>query len=414
VGLAEVMDFLGVMHGDDRMMDIIDAAEEAGLYLQGHAPSVSGRNLSAYLCGGPYTCHETRGSEEALEKLRMGMYVDARESSIVKNIEAIWNGVKDCKFFDTLTLCTDDRESDDLLHEGHMNAVARKAVACGMDPVAAIKSATINTAREIGVDHLGAIAPGYVADMVLTKDLTNFWADAVFFEGKLVAKDGKLVEPVEDMEFEIEKRNSMNLSEMCADDFTIKAPVENGTVKVNIMSYLSKDASMTVMRTVELPVENGKILLGEDMAFVAVVNRYGKGTKALGIVKNFGHETGAIASTVSHDSHNLTIVYFDPNDAAVAANELIAQGGGMTAVKNGEVLNTLRLEVGGLMTTLNAEALTVEAAKMKEIERGMGITVPVNPLLRIVSLALPVIPEVKMSDLGLVNVADQTLIPLFV
>jgi len=150
------------------------------------------------------------------------------------------------------------------------------------------------------------------------------------------------------------------------------------------------------------------------MAFVAVVNRYGKGTKALGIVKNFGHETGAIASTVSHDSHNLTIVYFDPNDAAVAANELIAQGGGMTAVKNGEVLNTLRLEVGGLMTTLNAEALTVEAAKMKEIERGMGITVPVNPLLRIVSLALPVIPEVKMSDLGLVNVADQTLIPLFV
>lgn len=414
IGLAEVMDYLGVIHGDDRMMDIIEAAEEAGLYLQGHAPCVSGRKLSAYLCGGPYTCHETRGKEEALEKLRMGMYVDARESSIIKNVETIWSGLKDCKYFDTLTLCTDDRESDDLLHEGHMNAVARKAIACGMDPVAAVKSATINTAREIGVDHLGAIAPGYVADMVLTSDLAELWADTVFFEGKPVAKNGKLVEPVEDMEFEIEKRNSMNLKPMTGKDFEIRTPVENGTVKVNIMSYTSKDAGMTVMKTVELPVENGTIVLGEDMCFVAVVNRYGKGTKALGIVKNFGLETGAIASTVSHDSHNLTIVYFDPKDAAAAANELIAQGGGMTAVKDGSVLNTLRLEVGGLMTTLNAETLTVEAAKMKEIERGLGITVPVNPLLRIVSLALPVIPEVKMSDLGMVRVSDQTLIPLFV
>lgn len=414
VGLAEVMDFFGVMHGDDRMMDIIEAAEEAGLYLQGHAPGVSGRNLSAYLCGGPYTCHETRGSAEALEKLRMGMYVDARESSITKNVETIWNGVKDCHYFDTLTLCTDDRESDDLLHEGHMNAVVRKAIACGMDPVAAIKSATINTAREIGAPHLGAIAPGYVADMVLTKDLTELWAEVVFFEGRVVAKDGKLTEEVEDLDFEIETRNSMNLEMTNEEDFVIHPPVENGTVTVNIMEYLAKDASVTKCGTVELPVVNGRIIPGEDMAFVAVLNRYGKGTKGLGIVKNFGLETGAIASTVSHDSHNLTIVYFDPKDAAAAANELIACGGGMTAVKDGQILNTLRLEVGGLMTKLNAEELSAEAAKMKEIERGMGLTVPVNPLLRIVSLALPVIPQVKMSDLGLVNVADQTMIPLFV
>lgn len=413
VGLAEVMDFFGVMHGDDRMMDIIEAAEEAGLYLQGHAPSVSGRDLSAYLCGGPNTCHETRESAEALEKLRMGMYVDARESSITKNIEAIWDGVKGCKFFDTLTLCTDDRESDDLLHEGHMNAVARKAIACGMDPVAAIKSATINTAREIGVAHLGAIAPGYVADMVLTKDITTLWADVVFYEGKIVAKDGKLVDPITDKDYEIETKNSMDLAPVAEDDFVIKTPVENGIVKVNIMEYLSEDSSVTVKSTEELPVKDGRIILGEEMAFVAVLNRYGKGTKALGIVKRFGLKEGAIASTVSHDSHNLTIVYFDPKDAMVAANELIEQGGGMCAVKGGEVLNTLRLEVAGLMTKLSAEELTVESAKMKQIEKGMGLTVPVNPLLRIVSLALPVIPSVKMSDLGMVNVADQTMIPLF-
>ena len=413
VGLAEVMDFFGVMHGDDRMMDIIEAAEEAGLYLQGHAPGVSGRNLSAYLCGGPYTCHETRGSEEALEKLRMGMYVDARESSITKNIEAIWDGVKGCTYFDTLTFCTDDRESDDLLHEGHMNAVVRKAISCGMDPVAAVKSATINVAREIGVPHLGAVAPGYVADMVLTKDLTTLWADVVFYEGTIVAKDGKLAEPIADLDFEIETRNSMNLAPVTEEDFIIVPPVENGTVTVNIMEYQTKDSSVTDRKTVELPVENGRIVLGEEMAYVAVLNRYGKGTKALGIVKNFGLEVGAVASTVSHDSHNLTMVYFDPKDAMVAANELIACGGGMTAVKDGEVLNTLRLEVGGLMTKLDAEELTVEAAKMKEIERGMGITVPVNPLLRIVSLALPVVPYVKLTDLGMVDTTNQTMIPLF-
>lgn len=294
-----------------------------------------------------------------------------------------------------------------------MNAVVRKAISCGMDPVDAIKSATINTAREIGIAHLGAIAPGYTADMVLTKDIRTLWADVVFFGGKIVARDGKLTEPVEDITYELETRNSMNLAPVSEEDFVIEAPVQNGTVKVNVMKYQSLDSSVTDLSTAELQVKDGRLVPGEGMAFVAVLNRYGKGTKALGVVENFGLKEGAIASTVSHDSHNLTIVYFDPKDAAVAANELIAQGGGMTAVAGGSVLNTLRLEVGGLMTKLEAEELTEEAAKMKKIERGMGITVPVNPLLRIVSLALPVVPNVKMSDLGLVNVADQTMIPLF-
>lgn len=414
VGLAEVMDFYGVMNGDDRMMDIIEAAEECGLYLQGHAPGVGGRQLSAYLCGGPNTCHETTGSEEALGKLRAGMYVDARESSISKNVEAIWDGIKDIRFFDTLTLCSDDRESDDLLHTGHLNAVIRKAVECGMDPVLAIKSTTINTAREIGIAHLGAVAPGYVADMVLTKDIRTLYADAVFYEGKLVAENGALTVPIEDPSYEMETRNSMNISEVSLEDFIVKAPVENGTVKVNVMEYLTLIASQTKCTVAELEVRDGRLILEEGMAFVAVLNRYGKGTKALGIVKHFGSKEGAIASTVSHDSHNLTIVYFQPEDALAAAKELIAKGGGMTAVKDGVVLNTLRLEVGGLMTKLNAAELTEEAAKMKETEIKLGLTAPENPLLRIVSLALPVIPDVKMSDLGLVSVAEQKILPLFI
>lgn len=413
VGLAEVMDFYGVMNGDDRMMEIIGAAMENGLYLQGHAPGLGGRQLSAYLCGGPNTCHETTGGREALGKLRAGMYVDARESSITKNVKAIVEGIQGISFYDTLTLCSDDRESDDLLHTGHLNAVVRKAIECGMDPVLAIKSATINTAREIGVAHIGAVAPGYTADMVLTKDLSTLWADAVFYGGKLVAEHGRLTVEIPDREYEMEKRNSMNVEGVALEDFIVKAPVEHGAVKVHVMEYHDLLQSMTRCAVCELEVKDGTVVLKEGMAFVAVINRHGKGTRALGIVKNFGLREGAIASTVSHDSHNLTVVYFNPEDALAAARELIAAGGGMTAVQSGQVLNTLRLEVGGLMTRLDAEKLTAEAAKMKEVERGLGLTAPENPLLRIVSLALPVIPDVKMSDLGLVSVAEQKILPLF-
>lgn len=413
VGLAEVMDFYGVMNGDKRMMEILEAASECGLYLQGHAPGLCGRQLSAYLCGGPNTCHETTAGDEALLKLRAGMYVDARESSITKNVEAIWNGVKDIRFFDTLTLCSDDRESDDLLHTGHLNAVARRAIECGMDPVLAIKSATINTAREIGVSRLGAIAPGYAADMALTEDIRTLWMDAVFYGGRLVAENGRLIAPIEDKPYELEKRNSMKLSGVSLEDFILAPPVREGCARVNVMEYESLTASLTRLTQEELPVRDGRLKLSEGMAFVAVLNRHGKGTKALGIVKNFGLLEGAVASTVSHDSHNLTIVYHQPEDALAAARELIRQGGGMTAVKDGAVLHTLRLEVGGLMTKLDAETLTEEAARMKETERSLGITAPENPLLRIVALALPVIPDVKMSDLGLVSVAEQRILPVF-
>ncbi|MCD8122269.1 MAG: adenine deaminase [Clostridiales bacterium] len=414
VGLAEVMDFYGVIHGDPRMVEIIRAAEDCGLYLQGHAPALRGRQLSAYLCGGPSTCHETTAADEALGKLRAGMYVDARESSISRNVAAVWEGVRNSHFFDTLTLCSDDRESDDLLHEGHLNAVVRKAVSCGMDPVQAVKCATIHTAREIGVAHIGAVAPGYSADMVLTEDLRSLWADAVFYEGRLVAKCGRLVVEIPERHAKLEERNSVRVPELSEEDFVLRAPEGKTRVKVRVMEYISKDGSRTRCIEEELPVEDGRICLGEEMAFVSVVNRYGRGTRSVGIVKNFGLRDGAIASTVSHDSHNLTIVYFHPQDALAAARELAEKGGGMTAVKDGKVLYTLRLEVGGLMTCLQAEELAQVAAQMKETERSLGLTVPSNPLLRIVSLALPVIPEVKMSDLGLVSVAEQKILPVFV
>ena len=414
IGLAEVMDYIGVINQEDRMADIIHAAERKGLYLQGHAPFVSGRNLSAYLIGGPVTDHESRTGEEAIEKLRSGMYIDSRESSITHNVKDIWEGVKHCKFFDHYCLCTDDREADDLLHEGHINYVVNAAIKYGMDPVTAIKSATLNTAREINVTDLGAIAPGYVADMLLVEDLSNIHPTHVFFEGKLVAQDGKLLQPIEDKEYEIETRNSVQLKELSLDDFHVDTPVENGKVNVNVMVYPNLELSSTYVEKTEFEVKDGSIVLpSDDYKFVIVLNRYGKGTIGKGIVKGFGTKKGALASTVSHDSHNLTVVYDNEKDALLVANTLKECGGGMCAAYNGTVLSTLPLPLAGLMSLKSAEELSVVSQKMKQAIVELGLTDMENPLLRIVTLALPVIPEVKMSDLGLVDVLTKKIVPFY-
>lgn len=414
IGLAEVMDYIGVINQEDRMADIIHAAERKGLYLQGHAPFVSGRNLSAYLIGGPVTDHESRTGEEAIEKLRSGMYIDSRESSITHNVKDIWEGVKHCKFFDHYCLCTDDREADDLLHEGHINYVVNAAIKYGMDPITAIKSATLNTAREINVTDLGAIAPGYVADMLLVEDLSNIHPTHVFFEGKLVAQDGKLLQPIEDKEYEIETRNSVQLKELSLDDFHVDTPVENGKVNVNVMVYPNLELSSTYVEKTEFEVKDGSIVLpSDDYKFVIVLNRYGKGTIGKGIVKGFGTKKGALASTVSHDSHNLTVVYDNEADALLVANTLKECGGGMCAAYNGTVLSTLPLPLAGLMSLKSAEELSVVSQKMKQAIVELGLTDMENPLLRIVTLALPVIPEVKMSDLGLVDVLTKKIVPFY-
>lgn len=416
IGLAEVMDFLGVINGEDRMMDIIAAAEKKGLYIQGHAPFLSGRALSAYLCGGPRTCHESRETTEAYLKHRSGMYIDMRDSSMCKNVPAIWAAVKNSRYLDQLCLCTDDRESEDILKIGHMNDVVRIAIKNGMNPVDAIRSCTYNTAREIGLKNLGAVAPGYVADMVILPDLNEMKPHMVFFEGQKVAEDGKMTVKIEDRSFDLETRNSVSVKDLTIEDFRIKAPIENGEVECNIMDFGDINSSNTVCSTVTLKVKDGYLTLDDpDMMYVAVVNRYpGNDNIAVHVVRGFGTKKGALASTVSHDSHNLTIVYDKPENALVAANELKKVGGGMCAVdEDGTIIHTLALPVGGLLSTKVAEELAEDANQMKQANRALGLTDLENPILRIVTLALPVIPDVKMSDLGLVDVNKKELIPLF-
>lgn len=415
VGLAEVMDFLAVIHGEDRILDIIDVAKKAGLYIQGHAPFLSGRNLSAYLIGGPTTCHESRVGWEFQDKMRAGMYVDARESSIAKNVQTAVEATKDFRFFDNFCLCTDDKEPDDIIHVGHMNEVVRQAVKYGLDPLVAIKSATLNNAREMRVENLGAIAPGYVADMLLCPNLKDFEPTLVMFEGKVVAENGLLTQPIEDISFALETRNSVCVKNLALDTFIFKTPIQNGEIDVTVMTYDDYGLSNTNAVIEKIPVKNGVLDLSfdKDLKFVVVINRYGKNTRGYGVVRHFGTSEGAIASTVSHDSHNLTVVYDRPENGYLAAKKLIEVGGGMCVVKKGVVLDTLVLQVGGLMSVKNAYDVAKEASEMKKAMQAVGLTQMENPLLRIVTLALPVIPNCKMSDLGIIDVNTKEILDLY-
>lgn len=416
IGLAEVMDFLGVIGGDGRMTSIIGTVDKKDLFLEGHAPGLSGRELSAYLCAGPNSDHESVSSAEAREKIRSGMFIDARESSIAKNVEEILNGIRDFRYFDNLTLCTDDREPEDIIKNGHMNGVVRKAIKCGLHPIDAIRSATINVAREIGVKNLGAIAPGFAADIILVDSLEEVIPSAVFFGGKLAALNGKMAVNIDNAFFELEEKNTVYIDELKVEDFIIKAPISDGKIRTRVIKYCDFNSSETEFKFEELPVINGRVDISFDdnLKFAAIINRHkGHNTRGFGIVRNFGTRFGAVGSTVSHDCHNLTVVYDTPGNAYAAAEKIVETGGGISCSAEGKIMESLALPIGGLMSGKSYEELALEINKMKNALKNLGLTESENPLLRIATLALPVIPKAKMSDLGIVDVLEQKIVPLF-
>lgn len=417
VGLAEVMDFLGVQNSSDRMRTIIETAEKKGLYLQGHIPRATSRELSAYVIGGPNTCHESTMEKEALMKLRAGMYVDARESSISHNLEVIIKDAKDLIFKERLCLCTDDREAGDLIEIGHMNDVVNKAIKYGLRPEEAIRAATLSVANEAGVENLGAIAPGFVADFLILPNIDEIHPREVYFSGEKVAENGKLTVEFNSGNWELENRNTVNIKNITKEDLNLKAPkdkVEEDRVTINIVSYNNLKSSATKLLVEEIDVKNGLVDISgnEDLAYVFMANRYGKENRVLGLVKGFGIGKGAIGSTIVHDSHNLVVVFKDVDSGLRVCEELIESGGGMSCATSYNDYYTLPLPVFGLMSDKDAYETAKRAEKMKIHLRNIGLTQE-NPLLRIVTIGLTVNPDVKFSDLGLVDVRKGILIPVF-
>lgn len=415
IGIAEVMDYYGVIHNSQRMVDILALAEEKGLFIQGHLFTQDPKELAAYLCAGPHSNHELSSGADALLSVRNGMSVDARDSSFAKNIKELIGGISHLTNFTELSICTDDREPELITTEGHIDDCIRSAVRSGLSAKEAIKAATINTARQYGFKKLGAIAPGYIANINLIGSLDDIKAKKVFFEGELVADAGKLLKEIKHTPHPVETENSVHIPLITEEMLKIKAPVENGKIKVRVLAPIDKKSSICNESIEELPVVDGYISLKDhpDLNYIAIIHRHGRNKNMMvGVIRNFHLEKGAIAGTVSHDSHNLAVAYTNIEDALTAINEIKALGGGVVYADAGQT-SSLALPVAGLMSDREASEVIPQIQHMNSILSKVGLEA-YNPVMRLATVALPVIPTMKITDMGLVDTINQKFMDLFV
>ncbi len=415
IGIAEVMDYVNVINDENRMHSILSEGLKRDVFLQGHAPGLRGKELQSYILAGPISDHECRTADECAKKLRSGMHVNLKSSSLSDYLVDSLKGLSGMKFTDFVSLCTDDVHAKDILETGHMNRVVRKAIQCGTDPLDAIRFATFNAAREYGFTDLGAIAPGYVADMQLVARLDGEKPLAVFTSGRLVAENGKYIPCSDDTQKTPSFPNTMKMGQITGtNDFALYAPDDIArSVKTNVIVSKYDGGPFNKGIWEELPVIGGKVDISKDpnLSFVAVCNRHGSGDKTITAMRNFGLTQGAIASTISHDSHNLCVVYKDPNDAYIAAEELRRTGGGITVVTGGRILATLALPVAGLMSPLSVEELAPQVDKVEQAIR--EVCNGQNTFSKIAPLALVVLPGTLISDKGIVDGPTLKILPVF-
>lgn len=413
IGIAEIMDFVGVYKDSPRMHSIIDEGLKKNAFLQGHAPTVTGKELCAYRLGGPESDHESQSAAEVREKLRLGMHVNVRGSSLCDVVPDLIRGLDGHRWYDHVSFCTDDVHASDLLADGHVNRVVKRAVAAGMSSLDAIKCATLNAARELGIQDLGAVAPGYLADFQLVRRLDGSRPEAVFTEGKKVAANG-VYTGCDDKATASSFKNTVNIPQISSEaDFILTVPenYEKDAIEVNVM-VPSADKILRTVRPVSLPVKDGAVSLEdhEDLQFVSVVNRYGNGKQVIGVFENFGLREGAFATTITHDSHNLLVVYREPKHALKAVQSLQACGGGICAVKDSEA-SVLELPVAGLMSNLPCLEI---AERIETVQKAVqAITTPETSLLGASIMSLTALPGVTITDFGLVDGISQTLLPVF-
>ena len=408
LGIAEMMNYPGVIGGDADMVAKALMGHGARLRVDGHAPLVGGKGLQAYAAAGITSDHESVGAGEALEKLRAGLHILIREGSTAKNLDALIGIVNEhtaqhCSF------ATDDKQPDDLAREGHIDHAVRRAVGHGVDPVIALSMATINTARHYGLNDLGAVAPGYHADLLTFSDLGEIRPNRVFAGGRLVAEGGRMLERCgSEVAY---PPNSVRAPRLEPQDFGI--PLKGKRARV--IGALP-DQIVTIAEEAEVAEREGYAVadVGRDLLKIAVVERHrGTGNIGLGFVSGMGLMSGALASSVAHDSHNIVVVGCTDEEMALAARAVAEMGGGICAVGGEEVLASLPLPVAGLMSPDPWEQVRHKTEGLLGAARHLGCPLQ-NPYMAMAFLALPVIPALKITDMGLVDVGQFRLVPLFI
>ncbi len=407
LGLAEMMNMPGVLQGDEQVLAKIVATQRQGLVVDGHAPGLNGRDLCAYATAGVMSDHECTTLEEARQRVRLGMWLMIREGSAACNLDALLPLVKELHpprvFF-----VTDDRDPQDLTTRGHIDSMVRRAIEMGLDPVEAVRLASYNTAQYFRLYNRGAVAPNFVADLVVLDDLHTFKVESVYKEGKLVAQDGKLLVDVPTATF-TGVTGTVHIGTIGETDLRI--PGEPGTIEV---VGIEPGQITTKHLREKAPVGDGEIVADPDrdlLKLVVIERHHASGNLGLGMVKGFGLRKGALASSVAHDAHNLVIVGVSDSDILLSARVLEEMGGGFACVVDGEVRARVPLPYGGLVSPLPANELVQQLHALDAAAAELGCRLQ-HPCMTLSFLSLSVIPSLKLTDQGLVDVETFKLIPL--
>ena len=400
-GLAEMMNYTGVIQGDVEVLQKITAAHKYHRRIDGHAPELSGKELNAYVASGIYSDHECSSMDEALEKLSKGQYIMIREGTAARNLKAL-AGLLVPQYYEHCMFCTDDKHPNDLLHFGHMDAIIRKAVQkYHVDPIIAIKAATHHPARYFQLASRGAIAPGYQADFAVFDNLSDFNVEMTIIKGKIWYREGRL-EPINvpavDEWLSDKVHHTFNLEKLTEESFETVRP--RGVIGMVPGEIVTTDAGYA-----------SEVNAADDILKIAVIERHRHtGHIGIGYLKGYGLKEGAVATSISHDSHNIIVVGSNDDDMAAAANRIIENNGGIAVVNQGQILGEVILEIAGLMSEKALTKVNDALENAKEQAKILGVSEGIDPFMTLSFMSLPVIPELRLTTRGIIDVVKQQYI----
>ena len=398
-GLAEMMNFVGTINGDPQVVEKIVASQAHHKKIDGHAPDLVGNDLNAYIAAGVYSDHECHDLNDAIAKLQRGQFIMIREGTAARNLEALVPLLCD-KYVERCMFCTDDKHPNDLLEKGHIDYIVKKAISLGADPIVAVKAACHNAARYFLLNNRGAIAPGYLGDFVIIDDFQHFEIEMVYKRGVLMY-DGQLRDfPAPEIDPYLVKRahDTFHVAHLTAEDFSDGRP--HAVIGMIPGEIVTQDAGYADHADPE-----------QDILKIAVIERH-KNTHhiGLGYIKGYGLKRGAVATSISHDSHNIIVVGATDEDMAAAANRIVENRGGITVMENGQVLGEVTLSIAGIMSDDSLVMVNSALEDAKDEAFGLGVSRGIDPFMTLSFMALPVIPSLRITTRGVFDVSSQRYI----
>ncbi len=399
-GLAEMMNYVGIIAGDDQPVEKIVAAQAHHKKIDGHAPDLVGNDLNAYIAAGVYSDHECHDLKDAIAKLERGQFIMIREGTAARNLEALMPLLCD-KYSERCMFCTDDKHPNDLLEKGHIDYIVKKAISLGADPITAVKVACHNAARYYLLNNRGAIAPGYLADFVIIDSFQNFHIEKVYKKGVLMVENGAVRDfPSPSIEDYLSERahSTFHVGKLAAEDFTDQRP--RGIIGMVDGEITTVDAGYAERIDAEA-----------DVLKIAVVERH-KNTRHIGVgyLKGYGLKSGAVATSVSHDSHNIIVVGTNEADIAEAVNRVVELNGGLVVGNNGAPAAEVPLAIAGIMSDEPLVTVNEKLESAKEVAYGLGVSRGIDPFMTLSFMALPVIPSLRITTRGVFDVVSQSYI----